>query len=167
MKRVYIETSFISYLTARPSQNITLLARQQAAHAVWALQGQQYNAFISALVLDEITKGDVQAARRRVQACDVAALLDVSNEADELARRLIASNVIPDTEPEDALHIAIAVVTHMDFILSFNFSHMVGAEAKFALQTNIAKLGYKPPLLVTADDLLEALWNDKSKLSNH
>jgi hypothetical protein len=166
MKRVYIETSFISYLTARPSNNISLLARQQAAHAVWALQGQQYNAFVSALVLDEITKGDVQAAQRRVQACDAATLLDVSLQADDLAKRLIASHAIPATEPEDALHIAIAATAHMDFILSFNFSHMVGAEAKFSLQTTIAKLGYKPPLLVTADDLLESLWNDQYKLTS-
>jgi len=163
MKRVYIETSFISYLTARPSSNITLLARQQAAHAVWALQRKQYDAFISALVLDEITQGDVQAAQRRVQACDSATLLEIAKDSDELAKRLIARHVIPETEPEDALHIAIATVTHMDFILSFNFSHMVGAEAKFSLQTAIAKLGYKPPLLVTADDLLEALWNDQCK----
>ena len=49
MKRVYVERSFISYLTARPSSNIILLARQQAAHAVWALQKQKYNAYISAL----------------------------------------------------------------------------------------------------------------------
>jgi len=161
MKCVYIESSFISYLTARPSNNITLLARQQAAHAVWALQGQQYDAFISALVLDEITRGDLQAAQRRVQTADGITLLEISLEADRLAKQLIAGHAVPSTEPEDALHIAIAAVTQMDFILSFNFSHMVGVQAKFALQTAVANLGYKPPLLVTADDLLEALWNDQ------
>lgn len=159
MKRVYVETSFISYLTARPSSNITLLARQQAAHAVWALQGHKFQPFISGLVIDEITKGDIGAARRRVQACDVATVLSVTAQAEDLAQQLIHKNVIPATEPEDALHIAIATLEQMDYILSFNFSHMVGAEAKFALQTAIAQLGYKPPLLVTADDLLEALWN--------
>jgi hypothetical protein len=88
-------------------------------------------------------------------------LLEISLEADRLAKQLIAGHAVPSTEPEDALHIAIAAVTQMDFILSFNFSHMVGFQAKFALQTTVAKLGYKPPLLVTADDLLETLWNDQ------
>ncbi len=47
----------------------------------------------------------------------------------------------------------------MDFILSFNFSHTVGAEAKFARQTAIAKMGYRPLLLAAAEDLFEVLWN--------
>jgi hypothetical protein len=159
MKRVYVETSFISYLSARPSSNITLLARQQAAHAVWALQGEKYEAFTSELVIDEITKGDVMAARRRVEICSAAAVLSITPEADGFAKLLISSKAIPATEPEDALHVAVATISKMDFSLSFNFAHMVGAESKFLLQTAIANLGYKPPLLVTADDLLEAIWN--------
>jgi predicted nucleic acid-binding protein len=160
MKRIYVETSFISYLTARPSSNITLLARQQAAHAVWALKGQRYEAYISELVIDEITRGDLRAAQRRVEACEAATVLPITAEADLLAKELISKRVIPATEPEDALHVAVATLRNMDYILSFNFSHMVGVEAKFVLQTAIAQLGYKPPLLVTADDLLEELWND-------
>jgi predicted nucleic acid-binding protein len=159
MKRVYVETSFISYLTARPSSNITLLARQQAAHSVWALQGQKFEAFTSELVIDEITKGDVMAARRRVEVSSAASVLAITPEADNFATLLINSGAIPPTEPEDALHIAIATLSKMDYILSFNFAHMVGAESKFLLQTAIASLGYKPPYLVTADDLLEAIWN--------
>jgi hypothetical protein len=127
---------------------------------VWSLKGNKYQAFISALVIDEITKGDVAAAERRVQACKDAAMLNIDAAAENLAEQLISRRVISATEPEDALHIAIATLEHMDYILSFNFSHMVGAEAKFSLQTAIAQLGYKPPLLVTADDLLEALWNN-------
>lgn len=160
MKRVYVETSFVSYLTARPSSNITLLARQQAAHAVWALQGEKYRAYISELVIDEITRGDVRAAQQRVEACDAVTVLPITSQANALANELISKRVIPATEPEDALHIAVATLEKMDYILSFNFSHMVGAEAKFALQTAIAQLGYKPPLLVTAGDLLEEIWNE-------
>jgi hypothetical protein len=121
MKRVYVETSFISYLSARPSSNITLLARQQAAHAVWALQGEKYEAFTSELVIDEITKGDVMAARRRVEICSAAAELSITPEADGFAKLLINSKAIPATEPEDALHVAVATISKMDFILSFNF----------------------------------------------
>ncbi len=111
-------------------------------------------------MIDEITKGDVRAAQQRVEACDAVTVLPITSPANALAKELISKRVIPATEPEDALHIAVATLEKMDYILSFNFSHMVGAEAKFALQTAIAQLGYKPPLLVTAGDLLEEIWNE-------
>lgn len=162
MKRVYIETSFISYLTSRPSSHITLLARQESARAVWDLREDGYTPHVSKMVVDEVSKGDVQRAQHRLQICEASVLLPHTTAADELAQQLIDIRAIPANEPEDALHIAIATLAEMDFILSFNFSHMVGAEAKFALQTAIAKMGYRPPLLATAEDLLEVLWNKQA-----
>lgn len=162
MKHVYIETSFISYLTSRPSSHITLLARQESARAVWDLRGQAFTPYVSKMVLDEVSKGDPTRAQQRIDLCEMAALIEHTASADTLAQQLIDNNAIPATEPEDALHIAIATLAKVDFILSFNFSHMVGAEAKFALQTAIAKMGYRPPLLVTAEDLLEVLWNKQT-----
>ena len=159
MKHVYIETSFISYLTSRSSSHITLLARQESAKAVWDLRGQEFTPYISKMVLDEVSRGDPARAQQRIDICDLAVLIEHTEEADALAQQLIDSHAIPASEPEDAMHIALATLAKVDFILSFNFSHMVGAEAKFALQTAIAKMGYRPPLLVTAEDFLEVLWN--------
>ncbi len=162
MKHVYIETSFISYLTSRSSSHITLLARQESAKAVWDLHGQEFTPYISKMVLDEVSKGDPTRAQQRIDICEMAVLIEHTQAAETLAQQLIDSNAIPMTEPEDALHIAIATLANVDFILSFNFSHMVGVEAKFALQTAIAKMGFRPPLLVTAEDFLEVLWNKKT-----
>ena len=159
---VYIETSFISYLTSRPSSHITLLARQESARAVWDLRGEGFVPYISKIVLDEVSKGDPNRAQQRIDICEMATLIKHSAAAESLAQQLIDNNAVPQTEPEDAIHIAIATLAQMDFILSFNFSHMVGAQAKFALQTTIAKLGFRPPLLITAEDLLEVLWNKQT-----
>ena len=75
--------------------------------------------------------------------------------APELAQRLIAVHAIPETEPEDAVHIAIATLTGMKYVVSWNFSHMVGAQAKRQLETAITKLGHVSPILATPEEIFE------------
>jgi hypothetical protein len=81
----------------------------------------------------------------------------VTDEAITLAAELIRLKAIPEHEPEDALHIAIAALSDIQFIASWNFSHMVGPEPKFRLQTQLRELGFNVPLLATPQDLLEVL----------
>jgi hypothetical protein len=84
-----------------------------------------------------------------------AAVLDISQDEQYLARLLIKAGAVPDTEPEDALHLALATLAGVDYIVTWNFAHMVGPSAKAQLSRHIENLGYKPPLIATPDDLLE------------
>lgn len=155
--RVYIESSVVSYLTARPSRHILTLARQDLTLSWWALHHQEFTGFASQLVVQEISRGDVDAALKRVNLCQQLSMLEISQEAEDLAGKLLEQGAIPKTEPEDALHVAIAVVNRMDYIATWNFVHMVGASAKFKLQLHISRLGYVPPILVTPQELLEEI----------
>ena len=134
-----------------------LLARQQAARVLWELQGTAFEPYVSKLVIDEAARGDPTQARLRLIECQHVPQIEITPQAVDLSQRLMDTHAVPLTEPEDALHIALATLAEMDYIVSLNFSHMVGAQAKFALQTQIQNLGFKPPLLVTPDDLLEIL----------
>jgi hypothetical protein len=78
-----------------------------------------------------------------------------SEESTSLATKLIATKAIPASEPEDALHIALAVVHKFDFVASWNFAHLVGATAKLRLVKHIANLGYVPPIIATPEELME------------
>ena len=155
LPQVYIETSVISYLTARPPREFLRLARQAYTQSWWELRDTQFSPHISNLVLEEVSAGDYEAAQRRLSVCAGLPLLSISDKADALSREIINVGLVPETEPEDALHIAIAVDHAMDYIATWNFAHLVGAQARFALQTRIAAWGYKPPLLVTPEELLE------------
>ena len=73
-----------------------------------------------------------------------------------LAELLILAGAVPPTEPEDAMHIAIATVEQMDFVATLNFAHFASPSAKFRLQLAISELGYRPPLLASPDELLES-----------
>ena len=155
--RVYVETSVISYLTARPSRDFLILARQQITREFWEQLDTFYGAWISPLVIDEISQGDVQAAKARLQVCTDLPMLHINDAAQAFAEELIATGAVPATEPEDALHIALATIYQMDYIASWNFAHLVGPAAKFKLQTKINALGHQPPLIATPEEIYEEL----------
>ena len=115
-----------------------------------------YELCCSQLTVDEVAKGDEAAAMRRlvfVAQCSV--LPDDLREAD-FAQGLVRIKAVPDTEPEDAAHIAIATLAQVKYIVSWNFSHMVGPQAKRLLEKAISSLGYEPPLLATPEEIYEA-----------
>jgi hypothetical protein len=64
-KRVYLETTIVSYLAARPSRDLLQAARQQITHEWWKNERQKYGLCISQIVLDEAAGGDADAARER------------------------------------------------------------------------------------------------------
>lgn len=92
-------------------------------------------------MVSEIARGDPNAAYKRAQVCEGLECLQVSTQATAQAEELIRLKAIPEQEPEDAKHIAIARLSNIQFIASWNFSHLVGPEAKFRLQTQLKDLG--------------------------
>ena len=155
--RIYVETSVISYLTSRPSSNVMLLARQQFTRELWDLQPDHFEAWLSPLVLDEASQGDPQAAAARVHTCRGLPELEITTEVKAFAQPLVNTGAVPTTEPEDALHIALATLHAVNYIASWNFAHMVGPAAKFKLQNKISQLGYRPPIIATPEEIFEEL----------
>lgn len=155
--RVYVETSVISYLTARSSSNILLLARQQFTRELWDLQPSYFEAWLSPLVLDEASRGDSAAAANRLQVCHGLPELEITGSAKTFAQQLVDVGAVPPTEPEDALHIALATMHTMDYIASWNFAHLVGPVARFKLLNTISALGHKPPIIATPEEIFEEL----------
>lgn len=77
--RVYVETSVVSYLAARPSTDAINAARQGYAQQLW-LARDRYDLFVSALVLDEAGDGDAEAAQRRMAALQGMPLLPLNDD---------------------------------------------------------------------------------------
>ena len=155
--RIYVETPVISYLTARPSSNVMLLARQQFTRELWDLQPFHFEAWLSPLVFDEASQGDPQAAAERMQVCRGLPELEISTEVKAFAQLLVTARAVPHTEPEDALHIALATLHAVDYIASWNFAHLVDPAAKFKLQNKISALGYRPPIIATPEEIFEEI----------
>ena len=102
MKSVaYIETSVVSYLTARPSRDVVIVARQQVTREWWRTARDRFHLAASEFVIREARQGDPNAARARLMRLDGVTLLDASEEAEQLARELIASRAVPPSAAVD------------------------------------------------------------------
>lgn len=85
---IYVETSVISYLVARPSRDLIVAAHQQLTSDWWNTKRQGYDLFISEIVLDEARAGDEQEAAKRVAALQDLSLLEINEDAMRLAEKL-------------------------------------------------------------------------------
>lgn len=65
-RRVYVETSVISYLASQPSRNVVVAGRQQLTRLWWETRRSTFELVISQVVLDEVRAGDPDAAERRL-----------------------------------------------------------------------------------------------------
>jgi len=151
---VYLETSVISYLTARPSRDAVTTARQILTHEWWE-SADRSCIWVSELVLAEVSRGDPHAAQRRLALIAGLQCLPEQANAVTLAMRLMDAGVVPMTEPEDATHIALATLSQATYLVTWNFSHFVGPDAKFKVFGALRDWGYTPPLFATPEELLE------------
>ena len=111
---VYIETSVISYLTARPSRDVVVAAYQRVTREWWDRAADRFDLVASELVVAEAGAGDTDAARTRLKALEAIILLDATEDAAELAGKLTAFGAVPQRAAGDAAHIAIAVTNGID-----------------------------------------------------
>jgi predicted nucleic acid-binding protein len=152
--RVYVETSVISYLAARPSRDLITAARQQLTHEWWRLRRPQFEVYISQLVRDEAAAGDPEAAAHRLAVLAGLPLLDVTPDAVALARQLFKLAALPERAAADALHIATAACHGMDYLLTWNSTHIANAEFRPRIERACRALEYEPPVLCTPDELM-------------
>jgi len=154
MKTAYIETSIPSYLTARPNRDIRATAWQQITQQWWEQEKARYQLFVSELVLTEAGAGDPDAAQRRLDSLAGIPELTISDEAKLLASRLIADGGVPLHAEADALHVAIASVHGMDYLLTWNCRHIDNAVTKPVIRSICAVAGYPCPEICTPLELL-------------
>jgi predicted nucleic acid-binding protein len=152
-QKVYLETSVISYLTARPSRDVVKLAKQELTRQWWKLCSESFSLWVSRPVIEEISAGDVEAARLRREAVAGFPELVVTDKVNALYRQLLSANIVPEKAPLDALHIAIAAVHGMTYLLTWNCSHINNATNKPKAMKIIRKAGYAEVTLATPEEL--------------
>jgi predicted nucleic acid-binding protein len=152
--RIYVETSVVSYLTARPSRDLAIASRQQSSLDLWESQ-DRYSLLISDLVLSEAAAGDANAASsRRAWLVDLP-ILEIDDEAQRVADALVQSAAMPAAAYADALHIGIAATNDIEIIASWNFRHIASAWARGRIEAALVKLGYSHCRIATPDELVE------------
>jgi hypothetical protein len=151
---LYLETSVISYLAARPARDTIQRARQELTHAWWSTRRVDFDLVVSQLVLREAAAGDPDAAARRKVYLDGLPLLDLSPAAVALARSLHRIARLPEQAAADGLHIALATVHGIDYLMTWNLRHIANAELRPAVEATCRRAGFAPPIICTPDELM-------------
>lgn len=154
MAKVYLETTILSYLTARPSRDLVVAGHQQLTRDWWDQRSSLFDMYVSQLVLREARSGDPDAAKRRLTVIEGIPLLEITEDATELARRLVEGGPIPTKAMADALHISVATVNGLEYLLTWNMAHIANAELRPRIERVCRASGYEPPVLCTPEELM-------------
>ena len=152
--RLYLETTIPSYLTAWTSRDLVMAGHQQVTREWWERRRGDSAIYISTFVLDEAGSGDPSAAGRRLEFLENLPLLASTAPALELAGRLLRECRLPARAAIDAAHIALATVHGMDYLLTWNCTHLANAEIIPKVRSVCENAGYVCPMICTPEELM-------------
>lgn len=130
-------------------------AHQQITRAWWTTQRHRYELFVSPLVLQEAGGGHSNMANQRLASVKGFQVLEVTEDAVTLAERLLEFRSLPAKARVDALHIGIATVHGMEYLLTWNCKHIANAHTRNRINAVCRECGYEPPIMCTPEELTE------------
>jgi predicted nucleic acid-binding protein len=151
---VYIETSVIGYLTARSTKNLIIAGNMETTRDWWQNRRNDFFLYISQVVLDEVARGDTEIATKRLEIVRDFPLLEVTEAVDELASEFMTKSNLPPKASDDAVHIAVATIHRLDYLLTWNCKHIANAQIQRKLTEICFDLGYKLPTICTPYELM-------------
>ena len=151
--RVYVETTIPSYLMARPRPDVLRAAHQQATREWWDRRAA-FELYASRLVVEECRGGDPEAANERLGALAGISLLAENASTAALADALVRGIPLPAKAAADAIHIAIAAVNGIAFLLTWNCRHIANVTLRPRIEAICRAAGYEPPLICTPEELM-------------
>ncbi|MBS1810493.1 MAG: type II toxin-antitoxin system VapC family toxin [Acidobacteria bacterium] len=155
MERVYLETSVVSYLVALRSRDLIVAGRQQLTIDWWEKEREKYELYVSEPVIEEAQVGDPAEIAKRTAIVAGVPILTTTLEAEQLARLLVQTGTLPPKAAVDALHIALATVHEMDYLLTWNMKHIANAHVRKMVARIFAAQGHQPPVICTPEELGE------------
>lgn len=152
--RIYLETTIVSYLTARPSRDLIVIAHQGITQEWWEQQRQHYDIYVSDLVYLEAERGDPDASKQRVELIRPFKVLADNNETQKLAEIYAREIPLTPKTSADSLHLSIAAWYSMEYLLTWNCRHIANGFVRRRLEEINRRLGILTPTICTPEELL-------------
>ncbi len=154
MQTVYVETTVVGHIASRLHPVASVLARQQVTREWWDSARDRYELFISDLVVTECGDGDTDAALERLDIVAEINILRTTDAANELAAALLVARAVPESEPRDALHIALTAINGIDYLATWNFKHIMNPSTQHLIDEVCRAAGIESPAICTPEQLL-------------
>jgi hypothetical protein len=154
VQTVYIETTIPSYLAAHPSTQPQIAVDQQATHHWWNHERSRFRLYTSIFTTDEASRGDSGAAARRKPFLSGIPLLDIPEQLSELETDIINLFQLPPKAYTDASHLGLAIVHRMDYLLTWNCTHLANAVLQKELLEYCQYHQFHVPIVCTPHTLI-------------
>ncbi|MFT5471341.1 MAG: hypothetical protein ACI8UO_006474 [Verrucomicrobiales bacterium] len=155
MATAYIETTIPSYYVARPSSSLLHAAKQTATRDWWDGNCSGFELFTSLETLDKAAKGDSEMAADRLNLLQSIPLLPMPDEAISLAGNLVSAGIVPQKASSDSIHIAVASVHAIDYLVTWNFKHIANPFLRDRLRSAVEEAGFELPVMCSPEELLQ------------
>ena len=131
-----------------------MLAHQEITRVWWEARLLLFDAFISPVVLQEAEQGDPDQARRRLEIVEQFPVLEATDEVEHLAKTYMEQLGFPSKAIRDAAHLAFACDAGMDYLVTWNCTHIANAEFRRRLWAVNASIGIRTPIICTPEELM-------------
>ena len=147
--KIYLDTSVISALFDERNPE------RRALTELFFKDLDKYDIYISEIVVTEIEKTPDKILKDKMaEFSSRFSIIDVMDEVERLADEYISQQAIPGQYPEDAYHIALAVLNQMDYLLSWNFKHVVRRKTRDIVRMVNTLHGVRQIEIMTPAELL-------------
>ena len=153
MESVYLETTFISYLVARPSRDVIVAGHQQTTQEWWANRHSEFECSVSQVVIDETSLGDPAEVEKRLAIIASLPALDVTEAVESLTRAIMAAGILPPHVFPDAAHVAVSAVHAIDYLLTWNCKHLANAQIA-QNSSGVREARDRMPIICTPEELM-------------
>ena len=154
MATAYIETTIPSLYTGRPAQQLVEAARQNLTRIWWDNYRHEFDLVCSQTVLDECAEGDSEMAMKRIELLEGIPLIELSDDVITIAQMLVAKQIIPAKAADDAIHIAVASVHQIDYLVTWNCKHLANPRNWRRISDCVAGFGFRATVICTPEDLI-------------
>ena len=118
--KMYLDTSVISALFDDRNPERQVLTEEFFSRI------DIYDVYISELTIAEIESTPDQSLKNKMkQIIKDFSVLEINESVEELAKECVNYGAVPESYQEDAYHIAVAILNEMDYLISWNFRHIV------------------------------------------
>ncbi len=153
---ICVEPTVISYYTAFGTRDLIMAAHQEITREWWDSVLPGLDPYVSQVVFDEISRGDANAAQRRLAAIRQFNVLGMTPEIIPLANMYFGALDIPEKARNDSFHLALAVYHGMDYLVSWNCTHISSGRVRNIVSAINDEMGYATRIICRPEELMEA-----------
>jgi len=151
--KIYLETTVFNFVFAEDSPD----KKQDAIYLFEEIRQGKYIPYTSDYVLQELLKAEEPKRAKMVNLLDQYGikLLAPDKNAEKLADKYVAEEIIPMKYRMDGIHIAMATTNDLDIIVSYNFHHIVKLKTIIGTESINLREGYKRIGIYSPTEVIE------------